>query len=70
MLDNKYIRADIGEIAYNRPVYVISNRKSQLPIAQIGWYPLWKRYVMYPLENTVWDAGCLESIIKFMAELR
>jgi hypothetical protein len=68
-LNNKYMHADVSEIVYGKPVYAITNKSSGILIAQIGWYPEWKRFVMFPLENSVWDIGCLKSIIDFMEAL-
>lgn len=68
-LQNKYIRSDIGEISYGKPVYVISSKNHQTPLAQIGWYPNWKKYVMFAHDNTVWDAGCLTNIVEFLGTI-
>ena len=70
ILDSEYIYAQQSEIAYGKPVYEIINKRSGNPIAQIGYYPAWKRYVMFPLGTAVFDAGCLKSITKFIEASR
>jgi hypothetical protein len=69
-LNNKYIYAEKSEVAYGKQVYVIINRSSRTNIAQIGWYPRWKCYVMFPAEGTIFNDECLESILAFMKSLR
>jgi hypothetical protein len=69
-LDSKFIRAWETDKAFGKPVYEIANKTKGDIIASIGWYPAWKRFVMYPVEGTVWDIGCLQAIAKFIQELK
>ena len=66
ILDSEYIYARQSEMAYGKPVYEIINKRSGAPIAQVGYYPAWKRYVMSPVGRAVFDAGCLKAITEFI----
>jgi len=66
-IGSKYIHAEQSELEYGKPVYDVIGSRGV--IAQVGWYPQWKRYVMFAYENTVWDVGCLDSICKFIKTL-
>lgn len=69
-LDNKYIHAEpMGEMK-GKPAWVIVNTKSDNEIACVAWYPSWKRYCMFTDTPAVFDIGCMESIIKFIRELK
>ena len=68
-IDNKYIHVEpIGEIK-GKPAWAIVNTKSDSELACVCWYPSWRRYVMVTDTPTVFDVGCLESIIKFIQSL-
>jgi len=65
-LGNQYIHAkEIYEIK-DKPAWAIVNTKSGSEIACIGYYPAWKRYVMFTDAPAVFDLGCLESITEFI----
>ena len=69
-MDNKYIHAEpMGDIK-GKPAFAIINTKSDSDIAWVSWYPSWKRYVMVTDTPAVFDAGCLESIIKFIKAMK
>ena len=50
--------------------FAIVNNKSNGTLAMISWYGAWRQYTMKPVANTIWSIGCLEDVIKFMAELK
>ena len=65
-IGNKFIHAkEIYEVQGKR-AWAIVNTKSGHEIACVGYYPAWKRYVMFTDAPTVFDSGCLLSIKKFM----
>lgn len=39
--------------------YVLVNRSSGAQLGVIYWYKPWRRFVVYPGEETVWSSGCL-----------
>lgn len=69
-IGSKYIHSEEIDKAYGKPVYAIINKSSGAPIAQIGWYPSWRRYVLSPMQTTAFDVSCLECITKFMKGLK
>ena len=68
-IGNKYIHAkEIYEIK-DKPAWAIVNTKSQREIACIGYYPAWRRYVMFTDAPAVFDVGCMKTIINFIEGL-
>ena len=50
--------------------YLVVNRKSNIIIAFIDYESGWRQHVLKPQPETIWSAGCLEDVIKFMKELK
>ena len=50
--------------------YAIVNNKSASVLARISFHGPWRQFVMKPIGDTIWSVGCLEDVIKFMAELK
>jgi len=38
-------------------------------LAQIGWFPGWRRYTLTAKRNTIWDSSCLKEITTFIDNL-
>lgn len=36
-----------------------------MPLGYIQWYAHWRRYTLFPVSGTLWDAGCLREVAKF-----
>ena len=53
--------------AVDDALYVVRNRRSREVIAEIEWYPKWRRWVLVPCEHTVWSTDCLRDIQHFIA---
>ncbi len=65
----QYIEAVNTELAYNRPVFSIINKKANEAIAQVGYYPAWHKYVFHSSDLAAFDSGCLKSIVSFLESL-
>lgn len=73
----KYPRVDGNKWIYFEKVddtpktekWAVINKSSEEPLAQIEWLFGWRQYVIYPEPNTLYNDGCLESIIAFMKRL-
>ncbi len=35
-------------------------------LAEIKWYPAWRKYCFFPVANTIFDKDCLEDILRFI----
>lgn len=44
---------------------VVSNLSGD-HLAEIHWHNPWRKYVMFPFEATIFDAGCLATITDFL----
>ena len=66
-IGNKFIHAEkTDHIISGKPVFSIVNNHSGDEIAEVCWYATWKRYVVSVNDSTVFDVGCLKSIIAFI----
>lgn len=52
------------------PIYAVVNKSGGYEIGRIRWYGSWRQYCFFPAENTVWNDGCLQDILGFLAEMR
>ena len=39
-------------------------------LGSIKWYPQWRQYCFFPMNNTLHNAGCLNDIADFMKNNR
>jgi hypothetical protein len=68
----EYMRAFI-EHPENRktPIYYLCNKTDErISLGEIKWNGRWRKYCYYPVEDTVFDAKCLQEIINFLEHLR
>lgn len=40
-----------------------------MKLGDIKWYSPWRRYVFYPLANTLFDASCLTEVTQYIQQL-
>ncbi len=38
-------------------------------LGEIRWYSAWRRYVFFPRDGTLYDAGCLREVAEFLGTL-
>lgn len=48
-------------------VYAVAATSGDV-LGHISWYSSWRRYVFYPVPNTLYDEECLRVISEFIAE--
>lgn len=48
---------------------VVSKNDEQTSLAIIKWHPTWRRYALFPKQDTFWEKGCLRFITKFLEKL-
>jgi hypothetical protein len=56
---------ETGDTGKTKTWCVISNHSGQ-DIADIRWYGAWRRYALFPEENTVWDNNCMSEVCTFI----
>lgn len=47
----------------------VSNKQFGDILGEIKWYSRWRRYVFYPLNDTLFDSECLKDIISYIDNL-
>ena len=67
--DNKWIYFERAEDKVKTQIWDVINKSSEEPLARIEWYFNWRQYVFYPEPETVYNDGCLETIIAFIKRL-
>ena len=67
VMRNKYITI-IERIISGRktPIYTLMSNYSESEIAQIRWFPKWRKYCFYPNDDTVYDEKCLRTIQSYL----
>ena len=50
-------------------VYEVVTKETRSVIATIHWYVPWRKYALFPREETVWETTCLHEIVVFLDEL-
>jgi len=69
-IGNRFIHIENIEPREGRTAYAVVNPKSRQRLGTVEWYRYWGKYVLIPLKNTVWDVGCLESIVEFIGNIK
>lgn len=67
VMHNKYITI-IEKVVSGRktPIFILMSNYSESEIAQIRWFPKWRKYCFYPNSDTVYDEKCLKTIQSFL----
>jgi len=50
--------------------WICVNNESGGTLGVVNYYPNWRQYCFFARSNTIFSAGCMQDIIKFMADLR
>jgi len=66
---NKWIYFELVKDTPKTQVWDVINKASEEPLARISWYYSWRQYVISPEPQTIYNDGCLETIINFMKRL-
>ena len=53
-------------IARKTDKWRVESIKTRQVIGLIEWYSPWRRYTLYPVAGTIFDANCLRDIATFM----
>ena len=66
---NKYIKFLLSENKPKTQKWLVINKSSGYSIAVIQWYSSWRQYILEPMATSIYNDGCLETIITFMKRL-
>lgn len=53
---------------YRTRSWHIMNKTQAMPLGTVEWQTSWRCYIFSPVACTVYDAGCLAAISKFLQE--
>ena len=70
MIETEYLKFEqIPKASRKRklPSWYVYAKTNWLPIGEIVWKFIWRRYVFEPYVETQWDSNCLSEIAVFMA---
>lgn len=66
----KFLRIEGLKITGRKtPIFNVLNRGSKGLLAEIRWYAPWRQYCFFPLEDTVWNDGCLTDVKDFLGKV-
>jgi len=65
----KYINFVEVEQKSKTEVYSCRNNKSDCELGTVKWYPAWRQYCFFTIENVIFNQKCLENIQDFMGQL-
>ena len=67
----KYIRFDkvSTDPHAGKERYVVTNIKSDQPLADVFWYPAWRQWVCRMNDDAVWSEDCLRDVREFVLKL-
>lgn len=63
---NRYLQFDLTEMNPKTMVYSVLSAASNELLGHIKWHNSWRKYVFFPLENTMFDSFCLSVIVDFI----
>lgn len=67
MKDYKYIKFILVK---EKPKTKVFNCVSkEIRIGEVRWYPRWRKYCYFPVDNSLYDSGCLADIQDFLDTL-
>lgn len=68
-LGNKYILFELIGQKPKTQSWAVVNKSSDNELGVIEWYYAWRQYVFYPMSDTLYNNGCLETITEFLTKL-
>lgn len=70
MTDNPYIYFE-DETPYGRKtkILLVRTRSADVVLGEIKWYGPWRQYCFFPSRETIFNKGCMETIIAQVDEL-
>lgn len=65
----KYIHFVETEKKPKTKVYSCRNNKSEIELGVVKWYPSWRQYCLFTVEDVIFNQKCLEDIQDFIGQL-
>lgn len=66
---NKYIYFELMKQKPKTQSWAVINKSSQFYLGVIEWYYAWRQYIFTPVEGSIYNNGCLQTIIEFINRL-
>lgn len=68
-LGNKYIFFELIGQKPKTQSWAVVNKNSDKELGVIEWYYAWRQYIFQPVEGSIYNNGCLNTIIEFINRL-
>lgn len=65
MIENPYIRFELRTKRMpevKTEVWGVVSKRTGMELAVVKWFAPWRRYALFPSDDTIWDAGCLFAV--------
>ncbi len=66
-LKSPYMVADEGCTVHRMPHWEILNKKSRALLADVEWYPRWRRFIL-DIDGVVFSEDCLRALADFLRD--
>lgn len=63
------IKSQLHSTSRKTNVYEVVTKEACVVVATIQWYSPWRKYALFPRDETVWEATCLGEIVVFLKQL-
>ncbi len=68
--DTEYlVFSDVSREGRKTKIINIDSARSGDPLGEIRWHGPWRQYTFWPESNTIWNPGCLSSVMEVIAAL-
>jgi len=69
--ENKYIEIHLTERKKKTSVYrIIKKQGFNNILGEIRWFRKWRQYCFFPVDGTIFNDGCLITILDFLEKLK
>lgn len=69
MVDNGYLDfVESHDPGRKTRIWSVVNREGQVPLGEVRFWPKWRKYVFFPVQETLFDSYCLTVIANFLRE--
>ena len=69
MSDYPYIYFEKVASTSKTDIYELRNERTDSVLGVVQWYGSWRQYCFFPKGETIFNKGCLSSILDFLTEV-
>lgn len=69
MIEGKWVKfMKVNMPGRKTGVWSVLTKTDICTLGEVRWFGAWRRYVFFPVPETIYDSDCLHDIADFMAE--